>query len=170
MRPRYRGYPTRKFGAVATAGEKDLTAMLRTLSAHLDANRYIFGKVSCQESSSAAALSALGGLGVAPICTFLEEEGLTVILKEEELVKLRALPNFDYIETPFSRLSLEVHSSLEAVGLTAAVSARLTGSGISANVVAAYCHDHFFVQSERAEEALEAIMGMADDACKSESR
>ena len=53
----------------------------------------------------------------------------------------------------WARISLEIHSSLSAVGLTAAVAAALTKANISANVVAAYYHDHFFVQWQRREEA-----------------
>jgi hypothetical protein len=54
-------------------------------------------------------------------------------------------------------ITLTVHSSLEAVGLTAAVSAKLTEHNISANVIAAYYHDHILVQSERAEDAMKAL-------------
>ena len=53
---------------------------------------------------------------------------------------------------------LNVHSSLDAVGLTAAFSAKLAEKNISANVVAAYYHDHIFVPEEKAEQALEAIL------------
>jgi len=54
-------------------------------------------------------------------------------------------------------LTLEVHSSLEAVGLTAAVSARLAACGIACNVIAGYHHDHLLVPVARAEEAVDAL-------------
>lgn len=54
-----------------------------------------------------------------------------------------------------------MHSSLEAVGLTAAVAARLAEPGISANVVAGFFHDHVFVPWARREEAVEALWGLA---------
>ena len=54
----------------------------------------------------------------------------------------------------FKCITLSVHSSLDAVGLTAAVATKLTQSNISANVVAAYYHDHVFVASKDAEQAL----------------
>ena len=57
-------------------------------------------------------------------------------------------------ESTFKQITLTVHSSLDAVGLTAAVSTKLTSHGISANVVAAYYHDHIFVQTEKADKAL----------------
>jgi hypothetical protein len=55
------------------------------------------------------------------------------------------------------QITLKVHSSLEAVGLTAAFSRALTEAGISANVVAAYYHDHIFVPATDAERAIEAL-------------
>ena len=54
-------------------------------------------------------------------------------------------------------IRLGAHSSLAAVGLTAAVSGRLAERGISANVIAAYHHDYVFVPADRAEEALAAL-------------
>ena len=50
-----------------------------------------------------------------------------------------------------------MQSSLEAVGLTAAVAAALTEAGISANVVAAFHHDHVFVPAGRVDEALDCL-------------
>jgi hypothetical protein len=57
----------------------------------------------------------------------------------------------------FSCITLSVHSSLDAVGLTAAVSTKLTQVNISANVIAAYYHDHVFVASKDAQRALSAL-------------
>ena len=55
------------------------------------------------------------------------------------------------------QITLKVHSSLEAIGLTAAMSRALMEAGISANVVAAYYHDHIFVPAADAERAVEAL-------------
>jgi hypothetical protein len=54
-----------------------------------------------------------------------------------------------------------VHSSLNAVGLTAALSRRLAESGISANIIAALRHDHIFVPWDLREEALELLTGLS---------
>ena len=54
----------------------------------------------------------------------------------------------------WARITLGVHSSLAAVGLTARVAESLTAHGISANMVAAFHHDHVFVPWDRRDEAL----------------
>jgi hypothetical protein len=57
----------------------------------------------------------------------------------------------------FRGITLNVHSGLDAVGLTAALSSKLAEHGISANVIAGYFHDHIFVQNEHAEKAIAAL-------------
>jgi hypothetical protein len=52
---------------------------------------------------------------------------------------------------------LTVHSSLEAVGLTAAFSARLAERNISCNVLAGYHHDHILVPVDRVQDAIDAL-------------
>jgi hypothetical protein len=62
----------------------------------------------------------------------------------------------DY-EFAYRLITLKVHSSLEAVGLTAAFSNKLTEHDISANVIAGYFHDHIFIQARQAEKAMAAL-------------
>ncbi len=54
-------------------------------------------------------------------------------------------------------LSLTVQSSLEAVGLTAAVATTLSEEGIPCNVLAGYLHDHILVPVDRAGAAIQAL-------------
>jgi hypothetical protein len=93
---------------------------------------------------------------LAPIASFREKEGLTLILKQQvaDGAKLK-------YEGVFAMITLNVHSSLAAVGLTASVATALTRVGISANVLAAYFHDHVFVPSSRVAEALSVLSGLA---------
>ena len=63
-------------------------------------------------------------------------------------------------------ITLTVHSSLEAVGLTAAIATELAGLGISANVVAAYYHDHVFVPCAQAEQAVAGLAALGSRASK----
>jgi hypothetical protein len=58
-------------------------------------------------------------------------------------------------------VTLQVHSSLEAVGLTAAVSQALTERGISCNIVAGYFHDHLFVPHGHGPEVVELLADLA---------
>ena len=48
-----------------------------------------------------------------------------------------------------------------ALGLTAAFATALTKAGISANVVAAFHHDHIFVPERDAERALETLRALS---------
>ena len=59
-------------------------------------------------------------------------------------------------------ITLTIHSSLEAVGLTAAVSSALTEANISCNVVAAYYHDHIFVPIADADRAMNVLLALTD--------
>ena len=125
------------------SGIIEINELLKTMSPALQSGEFVFSTVS-GELSEYAHLN--------PLASFIETEGLTLILKIEEADKAQIA-----YEGKYSQITLTVHSSLEAVGLTAAVANKLTEKGISANVVAAYYHDHIFVQTEKAEEALLAL-------------
>lgn len=84
-----------------------------------------------------------------------EEEGWTLVLPVDIASSL-GLGG----EGPFRCITLRVHSSLSAVGLTAAVASALAKAGISANVVAAFHHDHVFVPAVRAEAAMEVLRAL----------
>ena len=64
------------------------------------------------------------------------------------------------------RQTISVHSSLEAVGLTAALTRVLTNRGISANVIAAFFHDHILVPYSKTAEALDTLIELRDAAQK----
>lgn len=85
-----------------------------------------------------------------------EAEGLTVVLHRDEADKLGL--SYDFVA---SWITLQVHSALEAVGLTAAVSAALTHAGISCNVLAGFHHDHLLVPSADAGRALDVLRLLA---------
>lgn len=87
-----------------------------------------------------------------PISTFIELEGLTLVLAKSVADEA----GIEY-ESVFKQITLTIHSSLDAVGLTAEFAKKLTSKGISANVIAGYYHDHIFVHTEKAQQALEAL-------------
>ena len=113
--------------------------MLAQMAPVLDSVRYCFMLIAPE-----IAPQALG----AAIGTFREDEGVTAIVPESVARELGE-------EGPaMARITLTVHSSLEGVGLTAAVASTLAEAGIACNMVAAFHHDHAFVPAERGEEAL----------------
>jgi hypothetical protein len=87
--------------------------------------------------------------GACAIAWFREAEGVSLILPRDAAILLGHGE-----EPPMRQITLKVNSSLEGVGLTAAVAGRLAEHGIACNMVAAFHHDHLFVPADRAEEAL----------------
>ena len=128
-------------------GLTELDDLLQSLSPVIQAGDYVFCTVEGELSDYVA---------LQPLSSFAETEGLTLILPLNTAQQAGLSYN-----TVFKQISLQVHSSLDAVGLTAAVAAQLTHYDISANVVAAYYHDHIFVPSDKAELALEALQALS---------
>jgi len=93
------------------------------------------------------------------ICEFKEKEGVTIVLSKENAEKYKL--SYDYVA---SWITLNVHSALEAVGLTAAFSNELAEHGISCNVIAGYFHDHIFVDQKSGIKALEVLNNMKNEA------
>lgn len=58
-------------------------------------------------------------------------------------------------------ITLTIHSALDAVGLTAAFASALGEAGISCNVIAAYYHDHIFVASGDAAQAMTVLHALS---------
>jgi uncharacterized protein len=123
-------------------GEHNLEILLGAMAPALDPSEYVF----------CTADRILGE----PLCAFREDEGWTLVLRREEAERLRVPHTF-----PCRRITLRIHSSLDAVGLLAAVAAELAAAGISVNVVSGYYHDHLFVPSSRAADALETLLRIA---------
>lgn len=93
---------------------------------------------------------------LAPVAAICETEGLTLVIP-----RARADQESLSYNGVFRGITLTVHSSLDAVGLTAAVTRRLAEHGLSANVVAGYYHDHIFVQAATAQRALVVLETIA---------
>lgn len=126
------------------SGERDLVKLLTNMSPELTDEEFVFCTFHGGRYGEYTDLE--------PIAAISESEGLTLVIPKV-IADNRKL---DY-EFVFKCITLRVHSSLDAIGLTAAFSGKLTEHGISANVIAGYYHDHVFVQSEYAERAIEAF-------------
>lgn len=87
--------------------------------------------------------------GIPNVFRFREKEGLTLVTSLETARAHRL--EYAY---PCRLITLNVHSSLEAVGFLAAITGKLAGAGVSANAVSAFYHDYLFVPVESAEKAM----------------
>ena len=125
-------------------GETNLASLLKSMAPSLLAGEYVFVSFAHAQYGDHANLQ--------PIAMVREVEGMTLVVPRDVADE----HGLEY-HAVFCCITLTVHSSLEAVGLTAAVSAQLAGRDISANVVAGYYHDHIFVPAHLAQRALVAL-------------
>ncbi len=97
-------------------------------------------------------------LPMRPLCTFQEQEGLTVIL-EQEIADQLSLP-YTYVGT---LITLNVHSSLDAVGFLARITSKLAKAGISLNAFSPVYHDHIFVRPLEVERAMRLLRELSKE-------
>ena len=128
------------------SGETDLARLLQEMKPERNPGEYVFCIADSLEQAT----------GLEPIFVFREAEGFTFILPRAQ-AEARSLP----YSAVCAWITLTVHSSLEAVGLTAAVSRALAEQNISSNVVAAYYHDHLFIPVKQAERAMKALAALS---------
>jgi uncharacterized protein len=108
----------------------------------LDPREWVFCSVDREYDVNAAS----------PIYVFRENEGVTMVIERTHADDLGLEYAF-----PSRRITLRVHSDLEAVGFTAAVATELSKHTIPVNVIGAFYHDHVFVPANRGEEALRIL-------------
>jgi hypothetical protein len=123
-------------------GENDLNKLIKGLSPILNDGEYVFTSIRDSELLNTSEV----------ICTLKEKEGLTLILERSRADQLGLKYNFIA-----SWITLEVHSSLNAVGLTSLVTTELANNEISCNVIAGYYHDHIFVSTKDSLKTLEIL-------------
>lgn len=129
------------------AGEENLGRLLATMEPALKDGAFVFATVVGRSVPA----------GLDPIGMFREDEGLTLILRADDAARAGLAAS-----KPMRLITLTVHSSLDAVGLTAAFAAELTRHGISANVVAGFYHDHIFVGADDADRAVAALRRLSE--------
>ncbi|MBT8185147.1 MAG: ACT domain-containing protein [Eudoraea sp.] len=126
--------------------KSELNALIRDMQPELHPGQYVF--ISEKDPNMIGPNDIIG--------LFREKEGTTVIIEQPTAEKL-GLP-YDFLAC---WITLNVHSSLQAVGLTAAFSAALAKEGISCNVIAAFYHDHIFVAKADAGRAMEVLKDLS---------
>lgn len=132
---------------IKMAGETDLGKLLKTMKPVLNEELYVFCTIPDTTGIDPLDIQLL----------FREKEGVTIVTKMDVADKLQLKYSF-----VASWITLTVHSSLEAVGLTAAFSNALTANQISCNVVAGYYHDHIFVGYQDTDRAMEVLNRLAE--------
>lgn len=125
------------------SGETKIEILLRTMQPLLSPEEYVFCSRPLQD---------LEILDLNPVGTFREKEGLTLILTKQEADSHKLA----YLAI-FSMITLEVHSSLEAVGFIATIASKLAQHNISVNPVSAYYHDHLFIPVARTQDAMNLL-------------
>ncbi|MDX2378394.1 MAG: ACT domain-containing protein [Acidimicrobiia bacterium] len=134
--------------ATTPPGETDLETMLGALAVERRAGVFTFVAVEVPTPRLLAAAAAMVGEGE-----------LTTLVLPVEAATRAGLP----VTVEMAWLTVQVYSSLEAVGLTAAMSARLTDQGIACNVLAGYHHDHILVPLARVDDATAALTALSAD-------
>jgi len=109
----------------------------------LDPDEYVYCTVPAEPA---------GRLEIDVLCSFRENEGETLILLRAEAEKHQLSFAF-----PCRKITLRVHSSLEAIGFLAVIAGELAKHGISSNCVSAYYHDHLFVPAADGQKALSIL-------------
>jgi len=130
------------------SGEKALAKLLQTLSAKLVDGLYVFATVP----------DAGIPKGISPRMIFREAEATTLILLKSEADAAGLA-----FEFPCRMITLEVHSSLEAVGFIARIATELAKNDMGVNPVSGFFHDHLFVPDGREHDAMRILDQIARD-------
>jgi len=129
------------------AGEKKINKLVSGMTPRLNDGEYVF--VTVQELNEIDRNVT--------ICEFKEEEGITVVIDRNKADELNY--TYDYVA---SWITLMIHSSLEAVGLTAIFSTELANNDISCNIIAGYYHDHIFVDKKDSDKAIRVLKRLSE--------
>jgi uncharacterized protein len=122
----------------------DLAKLITDLDPELLSGRYVFVQLPEGSAGEADVLASVR-----------EPEGLSVVLRQEDADRLGVAYGF-----VAAWITLRVESALDAIGLTAAVSAALAEEAISCNVIAGLRHDHLLVPVDEGPRVLSILRAM----------
>lgn len=130
------------------AGETNLDKLIKSMSANLVEGLFVFVTVAHDQIPK----------GISPRMMFKEAEGTTLILLKSD-AEIHGLP----YEFPCRMITLNIHSSLEAVGFMARISTELARHEMGVNPVSGFFHDHLFVPDGREKDALTVLQMMSSN-------
>ncbi|WP_299873355.1 ACT domain-containing protein [uncultured Sulfitobacter sp.] len=128
------------------SGETNLDTLMKSLTAVLVDGVYVFATIPAGQIPQ----------GLTPRMVFEEAEGTTLILLRSEAEQAGLAYEF-----PCRMITLNIHSSLEAVGFIARIATELARHGMGVNPVSGFFHDHLFVPDGRAQDALGILDALA---------
>ena len=126
------------------SGETNLDRLLAAMSAELIDGVFVFATVDAVPD------------GLTPRMVFQEAEGTTLILLKSQAEQAGLAYEF-----PSRMITLNIHSSLDAVGFMARIATALAAEGMGVNPVAGFYHDHLFVPEDRAADAMAVLKALA---------
>ena len=132
------------------AGETNLNDLFKTMEPVLTDEVYVFVTLQAGQPRPE---------GLIPRMVFEEAEGTTLILTRNAAIE----HGLDF-EFPCRMITLNVHSSLEAVGFIAVIATELAKQDMGVNPVSAFFHDHLFVPEDRASDAMTVLYQIISDA------
>ena len=128
--------------SAVSIGETDLRRLLAELAPQL-----------APRPRAIRSQAAEASVPVETIMLFREDEGVTTVVEVDESTD----------EALWAQITLRIHSSLEAVGMMAAIATALAARDIPCNAVSAYYHDHLFVPWSRRDDAIAALQALTGD-------
>ncbi|KAH0287457.1 hypothetical protein KCU62_g5913, partial [Aureobasidium sp. EXF-3399] len=132
-------------------GEVSLSKLLATLTASLHPQTYVFAVL--KDESKLPPFSE-----VEMLFREAKSEGITVITTRDYAESVGLEYAF-----PSRKITLDVTSSLDAVGFIAIVATRLAAAGMGVNPISGFYHDHLFVPLGREQDALKVISELAEE-------
>lgn len=130
---------------MASSGETNLDKLIGAMQPQLHDSVYVFATVPVD----------FDWHSLNPVMVFKEAEGLSLILSQDEAAVAGIKSEF-----PCRMITLNIHSSLDAVGFLARITTSLATLDMGVNPVSGFYHDHLFVPVDRADEAMEALLAM----------
>jgi len=131
---------------MASSGEMNLDTLIASMQPQMHESVFVFATVPPD----------FGWQSLNPIMLFKEAEGLSLILNQG----VSDAAGIEY-EFPCRMITLNIHSSLDAVGFLARITTQLASLDMGVNPVSGFYHDHLFVPVDRADEAMRALVAMS---------